>query len=545
MKFGFNPLFSLLSASVVCISATGALAEDAASYVDPWSKDEKSTIIYERTDGADGSTVVTVTSGNHNDGDITGGKSTLSVKETTIILNGGENIKRIIGGNEDYGYVEGDRNIIINGGEADYIYGGDWYVEPNRGGGYITGYDKPETFGVQSSSDAWCPKKSVGDINITVNGGKIGQIRGGHNCADGVNIDPKLNPKIDMGWSVDENGNATDKRPYSVGGDVNILISGGTVGTGSDDAIRGAGGSWCSVDGNVNITVEKEALVIGNIYAGARNKYGQVGGTSVTITGGRVEGDIYAGGSYSSQSTITQGDTAVTLSGGEITGSVYAAGDRDIVQGGTSVTIKGAGSSVGGNISGGGGINGATIKGARVLVVDASYAGTHEYSIKDFTQADIDASISLSEIATAAEGTDITLADGTTLTLNSVLVTEGALVFNGGLGTVAFAEGANLTLNGTIIDLGGTDVKLGSDLTLQVADVENVGDNVTLFEQAGEGSVYEGVTITFTDAAGGTKTAKLTRDADGSIHTAAVPEPTTATLSLLALAALCARRRRR
>lgn len=544
MKLGFNPLFSLLSAAVVCISATGARAEDAASYVDPWSNDSNSTIEYVRTDNNDGSTVVTVTSGNHNDGDITGGKSTLSVKETTIILNGGENIKRIIGGNEDYGYVEGDRNIIINGGEADYIYGGDWYVEPNRGGGYITGYDSPEKYGVQSSSGAWCPKKSVGDINITVNGGTIGQIRGGHNCADGVNIDPKKGDAVDMGWSVDENGNATDKRPYSVGGDVNIRISGGTVGTGSGDAIRGAGGSWCSVDGNVNITVEEDALVRGNIYAGARNVYGQVGGANVTISGGRVEGNIYAGGSYSSQSTITQGDTAVTLSGGKITGSVYAAGDKDIVQGGTSVTIKGAGSSVGGSISGGG-INGATIKGARVLVVDASYAGSHEYSIMDFTQADIDASISLSEIATAAEGTDITLADGATLTLSSVLITEGALVFNGGMGTVAFAEGADLSLNGTTIDLGGTDVKLGSGLTLLVADVESVGDNIALFEHAGEGSEYEGVTITFADAEGGTKSVKLARGADGSIYTTAIPEPTTASLSLLALAALCARRRRR
>ena len=44
---------------------------------------------------------------------------------------------------------------------------------------------------------------------------------------------------------------------------------------------------------------------------------------------------------------------------------------------------------------------------------------------------------------------------------------------------------------------------------------------------------------------GGTKSVKLARGADGSIYTAAIPEPTTASLSLLALAALCACRRRR
>lgn len=101
-----------------------------------------------------------------------------------------------------------------------------------------------------------------------------------------------MNDEEDIGWSLDENGNETNLRPYSVGGDVNIVLEGGTVGTGSGDAIRGAGGSKCSVDGNVNITVKGDAVVKGNRDI-------VVGNTHVTFLGnGTVlsEGCIVSGG---------------------------------------------------------------------------------------------------------------------------------------------------------------------------------------------------------------------------------------------------------
>jgi len=341
-----------------------ATAQGKEAYTDCWAyrdypnQTTLTDLVYTSYQLDDTSTEVIVTSGNHMDGDICGAISTKSVSEANIILNGGSNIKRIIGGHSSYNFVEGDINITINDGEADYIYGGNWYVEKNREEAnnpdkYVDGYNSEETFGVQSSTGVWVPKKSLGNIRITVNGGTIEQIRGGHNCADLAPIDPSVTD--DIGWYVDEDGNVTDKRPFSVGGNVYIELNGGTVGKAGADAIRGAGGSWCSVDGIVDITVKGEAEVLGNIYAGARNKYGQVGGTDVKIQGGTVTGNVYGGGSYDSDakvSSLCQGDTNVSVSGGTVTGNIYGGGKQDIIQGGTNVSVSGG--TVTGNIYGGG-----------------------------------------------------------------------------------------------------------------------------------------------------------------------------------------------
>ncbi len=367
MKLRYHHLLTSLSAGALCMLSATAQGKEA--YTDCWAYQDYpnqttlTDLVYTSYQLDDTSTEVIVTSGNHMDGDICGAISTKSVSEANIILNGGSNIKRIIGGHSSYNFVEGDINITINDGEADYIYGGNWYVEKNREEAnnpdkYVDGYNSEETFGVQSSTGVWVPKKSLGNIRITVNGGTIEQIRGGHNCAELAPIDPSVTD--DIGWYVDEDGNVTDKRPFSVGGNVYIELNGGTVGKAGADAIRGAGGSWCSVDGIVDITVKGQAEVLGNIYAGARNKYGQVGGTDVKIQGGSVTGDVYGGGSYDSTakiSAICQGDTNVSVSGGSVGGNVYGSGKQDIVQGSSNVTISGG--QISKNVYGGG--KGSTI----------------------------------------------------------------------------------------------------------------------------------------------------------------------------------------
>jgi hypothetical protein len=188
---------------------------------------------------------------------------------------------------------------------------------------------------------------------------------------------------------------------------VNIVLTGGTVGkAGQSDAIRGAGGSWCSVDGNVNITVKDEATVIGNIYAGARNKYGQVGGTEIRIEGGEVSGDIYAGGSYDTYQTIAQGNTAVVLTGGKVTGSIYAAGYNDIVQGNTRVTVLGSGTELSADsiVSGGGIGEQQTVLGTRELIIGSTdIKTTCSLTIQDFDQVSIAVG---SEATLTAAGSD-------------------------------------------------------------------------------------------------------------------------------------------
>lgn len=482
----------------------------------------------------DGSTEVVVTQGDHNDGDICGGKIQESVTATNVTINGGTNIKRIIGGNSSCGYVQTDRNITVNGGEADYIYGGDWYVEPGRGpenpDKYVDGFYSKETYGVLSSTGVWCPKKSNGDINITVNGGTIGQIRGGHNCAEGVNIDP--NKSEDIGWSEDADGNATAKRPYAVGGDVNIVLTGGTVGKeGQSDAIRGAGGSWCSVDGNVNITVADDANVIGNIYAGARNKYGQVGGTSISIAGGTVTGNVYGGGSYDGYQTTTQGDTSIELSGGTVTGSIYAAGNKDIVEGGTKVTVLGEGTKLSeDSVLSGGGINGATVSGIRELIFD---------------NPDI-------EVASS-----FTIADFDTLTMT-----------NGSTANLKTVAGQAINLDNLTLQFGATDGDYTYEINWENIDTQQLTlaiqspnsltrstgsfnlEDVVIYIDGGGWDFSDCDTLVYLIDEAGQQTVlddvQLVIENDGAIiRVASVPEPTTATLSLLALAALAARRRRK
>ena len=97
------------------------------------------------------------------------------------------------------------------------------------------------------------------------------------------------------------------------------------------------------------------------------------------------------------------------------------------------------------------------------------------------------------------------------------------------------------------IDLGEYDVEFSgnSSIALTLADADIA--NVVLFTGAKEDR-YSGYEVTLLDAEGNsTGTVKLKYNEDGTVTlgTAAVPEPTTATLSLLALAALATRRRRR
>lgn len=118
----------------------------------------------------------------------------------------------------------------------------------------------------------------------------------------------------------------------------------------------------------------------------------------------------------------------------------------------------------------------------------------------------------------------------------------GALTLEGG--TITFVEGASLTsASATGLDKVEVTVKL-SDATLNDIKAGNGYAN-TLFTVANN-SALDGTTVTFTSATAGSVQATVNQDATGAVTIGkVVPEPATATLSLLALAALAARRRRK
>lgn len=135
-----------------------------------------------------------------------------------------------------------------------------------------------------------------------------------------------------------------------------------------------------------------------------------------------------------------------------------------------------------------------------------------------------------------------TMIDSGDLTLNGGLMAD--ITMNGG---ELYVEGSSktesLTLNGgkvwfsegAVLDLQGNELVLnGADLMLMVADDAQLSDKYTLFTNASQDVEFN---ITLVDAQG--------NELGSATGVASIPEPTTATLSLLALAGLAARRRRK
>ena len=119
----------------------------------------------------------------------------------------------------------------------------------------------------------------------------------------------------------------------------------------------------------------------------------------------------------------------------------------------------------------------------------------------------------------------------------------GALTLGGG--TVTFTEGATITLaNGASMTISDAVV-----ITVNMSDEDYTallgGDAYELFKGDYTQDVLDNAKVTFVSASGDLATARVDQTAGSVTIKQLVPEPTTATLSLLALAALAARRRRK
>ena len=156
---------------------------------------------------------------------------------------------------------------------------------------------------------------------------------------------------------------------------------------------------------------------------------------------------------------------------------------------------------------------------------------------------------------------DITLQDNGSLiscggVISGLEATGGTFAVYGGMGTkgdITLTGASFIFTDGAVIDLKGNDFTYGegnsitiimSNIMLADADGEYVLQGLT-FENAGTVTgLSEDVEVTLVSGADDTEGTKVTLKAS-DIKVNAVPEPTTATLSLLALAALAGRRRRK
>jgi len=131
---------------------------------------------------------------------------------------------------------------------------------------------------------------------------------------------------------------------------------------------------------------------------------------------------------------------------------------------------------------------------------------------------------------------DVTMQSGEFLLQNEVKT--GDFTLNGGTLVFDFSYGKT-----PLLDLADNDFVIGENasITLKIDSMDNIADEYALFANAGNITELKNLEICIVDGQQNTQTVTASLS-NGAV--VLIPEPTTATLSLLALAGLAARRRR-
>lgn len=364
-------------------------------------------------------------------------------------------------------------------------------------------------------------------------------------------------------------------------GSVNIIINGGSVnGNIYGGSITGNGNGAILHDTTIQIT---GGDVDGSVYGGGRN--GTIGGSrNVAISGGTIHGHVYGG------DTTGMAAGNVTINGGTIQGNVYGGNETAANVG--NVTIEGNNVHIDGTVS-------AEHVTLRNLSDSGKDLGMDTYSntisASKLTLDDVKVSTLAADFSGVGElaaingtRTNMTLGDETTLTLLTLGSNTSLGIYKAGAeqspdtahevtvtvtGTLTAGAGATLNANlvmesGSTLHLDGTltmgsTVKLVDGTTLEgsILDTLYTTGSATLFSgvdefyvnglQWAEGDSWSAdtdsdkVLALFTNLEGQYTYGLSYAGGNVVLVTPNVPEPATATLSLLALAALAARRRRK
>ena len=161
--------------------------------------------------------------------------------------------------------------------------------------------------------------------------------------ADEVILGDNGQPMDFTGWTVyggSQSGNYSGATDVTVNsGNLNAVYGGNGTGSVSNTSVEINGGTIGSVYGGSNSgsvsgssVVDANGGYINNVY-GAGNTSSTTGSSTVNVTGGKIENV----GGGSNGGTVT-GNATINISGGEV---VYAAGDKNHVDGISSVNING------------------------------------------------------------------------------------------------------------------------------------------------------------------------------------------------------------
>ena len=362
-------------------------------------------------------------------------------------------------------------------------------------------------------------------------------------------------------------GSGTQSTSAAVKGYVNISMtgSGSQSFTGDMSAFNG---SLSVSAGSLNITDDVATASQINVSGGTLTFDGSVGAADsaaapATVKGGKLEvkGTYY--GSLTQQGgeaviASLSGNGALKSSAGTATVSNATGFSGALEATGGSITVSSASS-----LSALKATNGSTLNAKGITAYNADTAtgglsvselviGTgskvQAWGSGDTWSASAEATVLLEK---GADGAPVTLTVGTagqtgTSTLNANLVLDGATVTLNN----ALTMGSTLTLNGGITlsgDLLSRHIKGGEEIALFTGvDSLTLGTGMTYTADQLTGDVMINSEDVFINVK--SSDFKLSYGADGIVALVAqrdVPEPTTATLSLLALMGLAARRRRR
>ena len=429
----------------------------------------------------------------------------------------------------------------------------------------------------------------TGAVNAQLTGTAVNAIFGAMNNADAGSLTleiavggviegtgKKYGPSNDVAIA----GGFANTKEHAKADKINIYINGGTV---NGNIIGGAASGSATLD-QVNLYINS-GTIDGSVYGGAMsNDSSYVGASLIRVNGGKITGNIVACGTAG-----TIGNTNVEIHGGVITGSISKGAATQKDDSLSTVSVIGNKASIGGSITA-----------DKVTLKDVSVSGysdgfdryrgtiTAPVVVLDNVQNKILATLSGLESLTASNGTVTELTAGEALALDALelwadtslglfktaddhtvsTATETTLTISGVL-TVG-GSGAKLNANlvmedGSSLNLAGNSLQLGSSLTLGGVQLDDVTiDKVTALEAGGALTLFTEVDEliiggeSYTDAVdteasvafANTELAEGYRlvysgAGTGQVSIMAVPEPATTTLSLLALAALAARRRRK
>ena len=324
---------------------------------------------------------------------------------------------------------------------------------------------------------------------------------------------------------------------------------------------------------NANVTINEEEEggydFSENSVLGGLSKNASADGNSVTMTGGQVFA-VYGGDG----TTGTVSNNKVTVSGGQLFGVIgghisngTASNNTVIISGAqVSVAVEGAEVGVGdavGNaiyLAGGqiGDVLGASVRtgsatdnhihlvgaGASVTVDGVTVDG-HSLQVGSVYVAMASGTMTGNSIE--VYGTEITAATLSSMQMLNFHIADGVLLSQEAMiSLTSTSDGEGLDLTGAEIGFNAADVQDWGAYEGQSITLVNAAQAITV----GEGSMGE-VAIKGADGATVATATLGLENSDKSLvlsnikGTAPIPEPTTGTLSLLALAGLCARRRRK